>query len=212
MARIKCYFIEPTEFFRKGTRRYSYQENVQVKCPAVAEEWSVHRASLILESQLDFTGRETPSSGNASDPEHKEQYPTKCEKCDYIFVPEDEYMLDYSRLYKRTDDGRLTTLNDAEPGAMWYAPWYEGMFRCPESDPTHVLVVLTPGGHWVVDSRASNCTRKDDNTHFCWLRSGDPKTGNITVHKNGDTCTAGAGSILIDSYHAMLQDGYLIDC
>jgi lambda family phage portal protein len=55
--------------------------------------------------------------------------------------------------------------------------------------------VRTPGGTWDIDGRASNCTRPDDDTHRCWVRHGDPRTGVVHVDKDGDTCGAGSGSI-----------------
>ena len=38
-----------------------------------------------------------------------------------------------------------------------------------------------------------------------------PRTGNVHVDKSGDTCAAGAGSILIGGYHGFLHNGYLTD-
>lgn len=63
---------------------------------------------------------------------------------------------------------------------------------------------------WEVDGRASNCTKKDDNVHKCWCRHGDAP--NVTVDKNGNTCAAGAGSILVDGWHGFLRNGYLEEC
>ena len=68
--------------------------------------------------------------------------------------------------------------------------------------------VITPGGEWMIDSRASNCTRKDDKTHKCWCRHGEAP--NFTVDKIGNTCNAGAGSILIGGYHGFLRNGFLV--
>lgn len=45
--------------------------------------------------------------------------------------------------------------------------------------------------------------------HKCWVRHGDPRASNVTVDKNGDTCSAGAGSILAGDYHGFLQAGVL---
>lgn len=207
MARIKCYFLEPTNFYRKTVRRYSYRQSEEILCPN-RQPW-VHDAELLIADK--FESLEQLSSGHTAEIDQL-TFPTKCDHCDYLFAPEDERTVNNKIYYKRSDNGELVTMHDAPPGAMWYCPWYEGFYRSQDSDPKNVLVVKTPGGDWVIDSRASNCTRKDDNIHFCWIRTGDPRTGNITVHKNGNTCSAGAGSILQDSYHAMLQDGWLIDC
>lgn len=71
------------------------------------------------------------------------------------------------------------------------------------------LCVQTPGGRWVIDSRASNCGLPFDYEHRCWIRHGDPPA--ITVDKHGVTCAAGAGSIQCGNYHGFLVDGHLTD-
>lgn len=109
-------------------------------------------------------------------------------------------------LWKRLDTGEILTQEEFPPGAMWFAPWYANYCKAPDGT---CLIVRTPGGDWVVDSVASNCTRKDDKIHKCWVREGIAP--NITVGKNGDTCSAGAGSILIEGYHGFLRNGVLDD-
>jgi hypothetical protein len=69
------------------------------------------------------------------------------------------------------------------------------------------LCVMTPGGIWRIDTRASNCTMPYDYAHRCWIRHGEPP--NVTVDKAGVTCAAGAGSIQCDTYHGFLRDGEL---
>lgn len=71
------------------------------------------------------------------------------------------------------------------------------------------LCVMTPGGRWNIDSRASNCGLPYDLEHRCWVRHGEPP--NVTVDKNGLTCTAGGGSIQAGPYHGFLRDGSLTD-
>ena len=71
----------------------------------------------------------------------------------------------------------------------------------------HLNVILPNGHTWDVDGRASNCTMKDDRTHRCWIRSGEPPK--IHVSKDGHTCKAGAGSIGVPGYHGFLRNGTL---
>jgi hypothetical protein len=134
-----------------------------------------------------------------------------------MLEPMPDEQSDNGRLWRRADTGEVTTINDAPAGAMWRATWY----LIEDSNPPRYLfdwdnqfepplMVKTPGGHWDLDSRASNCTRKDDKTHRCWCRHG--VAPNITVDKQGDTCAAGAGSIQCGNYHGFLRDGYLVDC
>lgn len=137
------------------------------------------------------------------------------------------YKVDNSQpIYRRTDTGEEMTLGEAPVGAMWFADWYlrEGdmrpgwdWYRGPDG---HCLVVRVPNGSggvhdWMVDSRCSNCTLKDDNVHKCWVRHGNPP--DITVDKNGVTCAAGAGSIGVwngnqtaYSWHGFLRNGDLV--
>lgn len=115
----------------------------------------------------------------------------------------------HDTLYDRSDTGEETTLHDAPPGAMWWADWLneKGLPFHPGPDG-HVLMVRLPNGDdWSPDSRASNCGSSDDNTHHCWVRHGE--VPNITVDKNGHTCSAGAGSIASGSYHGFLRGGTL---
>jgi hypothetical protein len=114
----------------------------------------------------------------------------------------------WSPIYRRTDTGEEMTWSDAPIGAMMYADWMEGS-DCIGPDGKS-LIVKTPGGEWYIDSRASNCTKKDDNIHKCWVRHGVPPM--ITVDKNGNTCAAGAGSIMIGNYHGFLINGELTGC
>ncbi len=131
------------------------------------------------------------------------------------------------KLYRRSDTGELVTLGDAPVGAMWDATWMrrDDLRTGPDGI---TLVVRTPGGDWLVDAECNNCTRTQwgpkeidgqryekvwlGRTHYCWIRHGDPRTGTIHVDKNGDTCSAGAGSILQGTYHGFLHNGELVPC
>jgi hypothetical protein len=91
-------------------------------------------------------------------------------------------------------------------GAMWYATWLPKGYVWSNETEAH-LIVKTPGGDWDIDNRASNCTLPDDKLHRCWVRHG--KAPDVHVDKNGVTCNAGAGSIMIGNYHGFLHNGVL---
>lgn len=119
------------------------------------------------------------------------------------------------RIFRRADTGEeITGLNNAPVGAMWFADWLDDHYAVPQLE--HVLVVKTPGGDWVVDGQSSNCTLSDDvrqERHHCWIIEGKlPDVKSISVTKNGNTCQAGAGSILIGNYHGFLRNGWLEAC
>lgn len=109
------------------------------------------------------------------------------------------------RIVWSTASGKL------EPGAMYFGQPHRaehGCFDWDNCDGRHLHVVLPNGHPWDIDSRANNCDRKDDRTHRCWVREGDPP--NVTAGKTGgNTCTAGGGSILSGSYHGFLRNGVL---
>ena len=104
-----------------------------------------------------------------------------------------------------------------QPGDMYWASWYHQDGRCVLgkwdncNDPRGHLMVVLPNGHtWDIDGRASNCDMKDERTHRCWVRHGEPP--NITVDKGGHTCHAGAGSIIGGEWHGFLRNGVLEEC
>ena len=112
-----------------------------------------------------------------------------------------------SAIYRRVDTGE--ELHGKKPaGAMWFCePEYQQYYQAGPDGRT--LFVETPGGTWTVDSQASNCTKPNDKEHRCWCRHGDAP--NITVNKIGNTCFAGAGSILMANFHGFLIDGELVE-
>jgi hypothetical protein len=199
--------LERTDLFRQVLRRYTYSNRVE--CQA-QPGWG-HDASVQLEPLVsidtDLEGAIFESADN--DP----RWPTKCAACDYVFTDEEEAQSMAHRLYRKPC-GTLVGTRDldrsSDAGAMWFVPWYDQIFK-PQLE--HCLVVLTPGGEWVVDSQATNCTIADDRGqegHHCWSIEGTlPK---ITVGKRGPTCGAGAGSILCGTYHGFLRNGRLEAC
>jgi hypothetical protein len=72
------------------------------------------------------------------------------------------------------------------------------------------MVRLPDRGDWIIDSRGDQLPPKpDDNEYMCWVRHGRPEDGTLHVDKNGNTCSAGAGSIQTKSWHGFPQHGFL---
>jgi len=127
-------------------------------------------------------------------------------KCYIVEPAKEEGKTDH---WVRKDTGEILNVSshwDLPVGAMFYATWLEGVEGMCGSDGKSIAVV-TPGGVWFIDSRASNCALPDDNTHKCWCRHGEMP--GLTVDKNGNTCAAGSGSIIIGEYHGYLINGEL---
>jgi hypothetical protein len=155
---------------------------------------------FLLGDYDEATNEEKPS-------ENDPRWPSTCEKCGYIFQEVDERQLFCRHLWQK-DTGEIYTLEDAPPGAMWDATWFHDVPRWQGPDGKALVVKCPPDGwDWHIDGRASNCTRKDDNVHKCWVRHGVPP--DITVDKIGDTCAAGAGSIQTPKWHGFLREGWL---
>jgi len=167
------------------------------------------RSSAIAETDddptKDYHCTNPPEKPAPEDP----RWPTKCEHCEYVFTAEDHFQVFGSPLYKRADTGQVMTRDEAPAGAMWYADWYRNFYE-PGPDGKWLCVKLPDGTDWCVDSEASNCTRKGDKTHHCWIREGTPPL--VTAGKSGNTCSAGAGSIATPGYHGFLRSGYLEQC
>jgi hypothetical protein len=119
-----------------------------------------------------------------------------------------------SPILRRTDTGEEFAKGYAELpiGAMWYGSWYPEGWCNPQLGEGKALIVKTPGGDWLVDQQARNCTMPDDlhqEKHHCWIIHGTPPE--ITVDKDGVTCNAGAGSIQQGTWHGFLKNGYLVE-
>jgi hypothetical protein len=229
---MKVFWIDRTARERVSLRRYKGTheqiDNESVKVSECPLPWGYHDASVIIGEQ--------PETGQPiSDPDHLPElgyftaptkddlrWPTHC-SCGYAFQANDRWQVFTEPLYRATDGHWEGPLRDAPVGAMYNAEWMADleMFRGPDGLSLHVV---TPGGPWCVDQEASNCTRTQyedagegsrrwtGRSHYCWVRHGDPRTGNIHVDKSGDTCAAGAGSIIIGGYHGFLHNGELTSC
>lgn len=220
MTKIACFFLTPTDRQRLSLRQYA-DGSAAGPCPNMPGEHSYHDAMAV--GVLGEIPIERNEHGGTVYPKRHEvgrddpRWPGRC-SCGYVFRSEDRWQLFNESLYTRSDNGETTTLHDAPAGALWYADWMPS-YRTWAGPDGHILVCKTPGGDWIIDSRASNCTLPNDNEHRCWVRHGDPtdplglRTGQpLHVDKNGRTCNAGAGSIGMGDYHGFLHNGCLVQC
>lgn len=118
-----------------------------------------------------------------------------------------------SPLFKNIETGQELSSRDLPIGALYMID------RGDASRKEHPYVGACDGKSvacrmsdytWYIDGRASNCTKKDDNAHRCWVRHGTFGE-KVTVDKNGLTCEAGAGSVYMDGmkWHGYLRNGIL---
>jgi hypothetical protein len=210
-------WLEPTDRVAVGLRRYrsSSSGGTGFTC-----ETGYHSA-LVFVGQAPAVYRQTEDGrvldSRAATPHDDPSWPAAC-GCGYTFTDADVWQDWQELIYRRADTGAEVTLRHrhptdaggpapAPPGAMWDAWWMPQSWRGP--DGIALTVRLPNGRDWMVDAEASNCTRKGDRSHKCWVRHGDPRTGTVHVDKDGDTCAAGAGSIQAGDYHGFLQLGFL---
>lgn len=188
-----CFLLEPTGRQRRWLRRYIRH----------AEGWTCAEGWHEARTLLDEVDERQPSGD--SWPHEDERWPRTCSQCSYAFSPDDQWQLFVESLWRRSDTGEVTTVREAPAGAMWYADWITvDRWKGPDG---RTLMCKTPGGEWMIDGQASNCTLPNDEEHRCWVRTGEPPR--VTAGKTGRTCSAGAGSIACGSYHGFLRDGVL---
>jgi hypothetical protein len=224
----KCFMVEGTENVAQFYRRYQHSSD-GAACPGKPGKYSYHNARNYIgdapviwsaHGDCKYISNGSKTVLDKTDP----RWPTKCDACDYVFTEDDEWQLFVEHIYLRPDTGELYRYRDLPVGAMWYAAWAAEFWTGPDGKS---LMVKTPGGEWQIDSRANNCdslckncnkpyhahnsgtctTYEDSNPHNCWIRHGTPPE--IHVDKNGNTCGAGAGSILCGDYHGFLHNGHL---
>ena len=102
--------------------------------------------------------------------------------------------------------------SNRKSGDMWWVDWNDksGCYCDWDNCEGKYLVVVLPNGvTWNSHGRASNCTKTDDHTHRCWILHGEPP--NITVDKDGETCAAGAGSIVVGNWHGYIRNGAFVN-
>lgn len=196
--RIKCFFLVPTHNYEILLRRFVWSDK-----SSHCTHMGYHNATVPIGNKLLSEG-----VGNTIGDDHPhddKRWPIKC-SCGYKFKESDQWQHLKKRTYYCSDTKEHMTLQNAPPGAMWYADWlpYEG------PDGRSLVVRIPPNHDWVIDGMAKNCTKKEDKLHRCWVRHGAPP--NITVDKLGNTCAAGAGSISTHDWHGFLRNGYLEEC
>lgn len=225
---IKVFWLEPTAVVQVRLRRYRYDAGApcvagKVSCDADAVIFGEAPRSAWVEDLPDGCHRPREELVSEDDP----RWPHACAACGVAFEASATRQVWAETLHRGAPDGKRYTLRDAPVGALWNADWLAegrvgGAYTGPDGRSLHVR---TPGGDWCIDGEASNCTRPQhvpvegkpgwrrfERSHYCWIRHGDPKTGDVHVDKVGDTCAAGAGSIVVGGYHGFLHHGHLVSC
>ncbi len=221
---IQCFYLVPSGRQRLWLRRYQSESHGQ--CPS-AEGY--HNAMTLVGDTAEKKNPQgyiegVPPEVYQDDP----RWPVKC-GCGYEFrILEDTWQVFTRSLFRREDTGAETTIEDAPAGAIWNAWWNADIWH--GEDGLNLMCKMPGDHHWNIDGCASNCDSPcarchvprhacqckypngyvDSRPHKCWVRHGTPP--NLTVDKNGITCGAGAGSILVPGWHGYLRNGILQEC
>lgn len=236
MTGIRTFWMTPTDRACVFLRRYTYTElpeGAPPVCPGSRWGHQAPRTVALDDAPLDSwlrvvvdetTGRWHYDDAGARVESDDPRWPKTCAACEYEFQPNDPRSTSAERLYDGAPDGIRRPIRDFPVGALYDCEWLNDYPDYTGPDGI-ALCCITPGGHWMVDSQASNCTRDQyerftdesgrearrfTRTHYCWVRHGDPRTEPVTVDKNGETCSAGAGSILAGNWHGFLRNGFLV--
>ena len=179
--KVQCFWCEPAGVAVESLRRFSGFHN-----PAKCVGPLPYHNAVILIGQVPWT--ETAYFGRSTIPDdafkQDTHWPVRCDQCDYLFVPEDQWQHNFESLFQRADGlGSPFLLKKALPGAMWDATWWPG--KGP--DGKALTVMLPDGSDWLIDDGR-------------WQRTGTvPK---VTV----------SPSIRSPQYHGHLVNGELIEC
>lgn len=214
---IKVFYLEATDRQRCWMRRFLLSE--KHTCTA-KPGWCCDARFEIGEADIRYTA-DSAIDVHLVPAKDDPRWPQHCAACGKAFDRAAEYQVLTRQIYLNAAHNIRCTLEEAPPGACWDAWWVSDRADRKEDrrpgvgtmlgDDGRSLVVRCPDGQdWMIDSRASNCTMKDDVLHHCWIRHGSPEAGDLHVDKNGNTCAAGAGSIQTANWHGFLRNGELV--
>lgn len=176
-----CFLLEPSQWLQESVRRWHLDP-----CPGSSRGY--HETVVVLGLLPSY---DPDSDGMVTDGEDHPAKPRTCHGCGQNFGPDAPTQHLVKRLYK-SENGLLTTLSDAPPGAMWYADWYP--WKGPDG---HCLVVKTPGGEWLPDAPS-------------WV--GEDQKGNPWTRTGAVPHITATPSIhILGAYHGWLTNGILTE-
>lgn len=185
-----CVLLEETNRASLALRRYA--ADLTAPCPA----GYYHEArTLIGTAPLSIDAEGNWHVDIRQPPPTDPRWPIRC-ACGYEFNEADNRQLAPSRLYTRQDTGAELTLDEAEPGMIWEAPWYVDV-GWHGTDGRSFVMRLPGNGEWAIDAVSTSGGR--------WERTGEPP--NITVRPS----ILSHGSATRKEYHGFLTDGVLSD-
>jgi hypothetical protein len=144
-TKIKCFFLEPTEYMQVSLRRYKGAQDGQPLCNHTN---SYHDANVIVVPMIERPKDQNTGRGLLEHPDYPHddpRWPREC-PCGFKFKDDAHWQVNERILYTTPEMNGLTTIDDAPVGAMWDAWWYD--HKGPDG---MCLVVRTPGGDWIIE-------------------------------------------------------------
>ncbi|MCC7229784.1 MAG: hypothetical protein IT203_05270 [Fimbriimonadaceae bacterium] len=192
MGKIQCFLVEETGNSAIFLRRYASGS-------VCSGKMGFHNASVQIDQQPTKFDSEGYLETVTPPPKDDPRWPTRCE-CGYEFTAQDEWQCYQDELFisKNPEINNWSgTCRQMPPGAMAYISRYQTWPFYYPGDDGKVLMVMTPGGEWVIDSRANNGPKDARG----WTRSGTPPL-----------VTANPSILIGDRYHGWLRNGWLEEC
>lgn len=198
MSEIKCFMVEQTGEVVIQLRRY-HSSGEMDGCSV--HPYKYHNATIDIyrqKAERDEKNYYRLLHTNKHDP----RWPKSC-VCGYVFLDDDIWQTNQIELFRNVETGEeyIGPSHKLPVGAMWYNDIIDWSWHFPDDDGK-ILYMMTPGGEWVIDGRASNGPRDAAG----WTRTGIPP---LVVARP---------SIQLGLYHGWLggangsHPGYLVDC
>lgn len=192
--KIQCFLLEGTSSALLSLRRYKSGGG----CPL---KHGYHDKSANITVVPWPEGNSCSVRGDDDFDHGDPRWPAACD-CGYVFQAEDHWECNRDRLFQRVGDQPTKahgveqfTLQDAPPGAMWFADWYD---HHKGPDGRTLEVRLPNGDDWIPDAPSSSGTP--------WQRSGTPPlvtcSPSIAAGEPGEP----------GYYHGFLRGGVLEPC
>jgi hypothetical protein len=193
-SKIKCFFLEPTEYMQISLRRYKGAQDGQPLCNHTN---SYHDANVVVVPMVERPKDQNTGRGLLEHPDYPRddpRWPKEC-PCGFKFGDDAHWQVNERILFSSPEMNGLITIDDAPVGAMWDAWWYD--HKGPDG---RCLVLRTPGGDWIIDYPCEGGKG--------WERTGEPP--NITANPSIGIGMNDQGQKW--KYHGWLRDGYLVEC
>jgi len=175
---VACFLLEEVPRVRRGLRRYTSDH-----CDGPVGYHNSRRAHDEIDYPLGSIGIDAIMD-RPQIPD--EEWPDRCDACGYWFPDDVARQITTCRVYRRADDGSLTTLRTAPAGAVWRAEWLEPRRAGP--DGRAYVVRLPDGTDWMVDGPSYD-ERGEEAALHGWTRTGEAPRftvrPSILIHRTG---------------------------